>query len=88
MARKMCMLESGNPLDPKQQSLPREWGRGTPVYSVKMLPDWPFPPYLQRKVWKWDLCKTKEPGSRTLYPHPQLLIPQHLFSYLRIPEPT
>lgn len=39
----------------------------------------------ERKVWKWDLCKAKDPRSWTLDLH--LFILQHLF-YLQIPEPT
>lgn len=37
MAHETCVLESGNALDPKQQSLPREWGVG--AYQSTLVSD-------------------------------------------------
>lgn len=55
MAPKTCMLEEWERL--RSQSLPTAWGRGTLVYSVKVLVNWSFPPVWldERKVWKWGL---------------------------------
>lgn len=65
MAPKTCMLEEWERL--RSQSLPTAWGRGTLVYSVKVLVNWSFPPVWldERKVWKWGpsvRLRTRGPG--------------------------